>query len=192
MDDLPQNILNLSDSKHHPLAKSDEQVRRDIDQLSLEFLLNKKMYKKIIGTTSLQTERENEERKQYMIKYNAEIVKLFGQLLNNREKVKVSHEIHEIFDSFIDKSVSYFIRTQKMLNPQTRFGEDDDDDEEDHNDDDDEQSADGERPKTNKKKMAAAFNTHIYGKSGSMSSGVQQKIITASMFGDDIQLDTDS
>ena len=166
--------LNVSTSTP-PLAKSDEQVRRDIDKISLEFLLNKKMYKKIIGTMSLQTERENEERQQYMVTYRTEIMRLFEQMLNDRERVKVGQEIHELFDSFIDKAVSYFIRTQKMLNPRTQFGDDDDDD------DDDDEAVD--ETDTNNKKNTNAFNKHIYGGS---SINFQKK--KQSNFGDDIEL----
>ena len=105
---------------------------------SLEFLLNKSIYKKINNNAiSYQTIKENEERKKYMQKYNSELLELFSGLLNEPDNVIVSQEIHSIFESFVDKSVKYFIRTNQMLNPKSFSEIDDDDDDNDDDDDDD-------------------------------------------------------
>jgi hypothetical protein len=83
-----------------------------------------------------QTIRENEERKQYLIKYNDELIQLFTDLLNDHDKnVIISHEIHCIFNSFVDKSVKYFIRNNEMKNPISYKEAEDDDDDDDDDDD---------------------------------------------------------
>jgi len=155
------------------LTTTPPNIRSKMDQISLEFLLNKKVYKKLIGTNSLQTERENDERKEYIIKYHSEILTLFTKMLDDRDNVNVSQEIHGIFDSFIDKCVSYFIRTQKMLEQSATTNNEEDDEDEDE-----------KKPK--KTHTFAAFNKHIYGMSAMFPS---QKKHNPSNFGDDITFD---
>jgi hypothetical protein len=121
--------LNIS-----PFAKGDdvESAKQFSISTSLEFLLNKKLHKKILGNSvkSLQTVRENEERLQYMVKYKTDLLKLFGDMLENPDKTMISQEIRNIFESFVDKSVKYFIRTDQMLNP-VDYEKDEDDQYED-------------------------------------------------------------
>jgi hypothetical protein len=144
--DTTDNILNDG------AATNSEEQKEAHDfclSTSLEFLLNKKVYKKIMDNGNcLQTKRENEERKHYIVKYNSELLQLFTSLLNDPENVIVSQEIHNIFESFVDKSVKYFIRTNEMLN-KTKY--DDDDDPDDDPDDDDDDAPD-EQWKTNEKR----------------------------------------
>jgi hypothetical protein len=185
-DDEPgKNMLNT-----HPLTITPPDVRSKMDQISLEFLLNKKVYKKLIGTNSLQTERENEERKENMIKFRSEILTLFTNMLDNRDNVNVSQEIHSIFDSFIDKSVNYFIRTQKMLDMAAASNEDEDeDDDEDEDYDDDAATAKQQKKRQN----FGSFNKHIYGaitpRIPMIFSKKNKKMVSSSNFGDDITFD---
>lgn len=76
------NILNNEEQQ-----KYDEELKNANNfcfSTSIEFLLNKNVYKKIINNGNcLQTIRENDERKQYMIKYKIEIKELFIKLLND-------------------------------------------------------------------------------------------------------------
>jgi polyribonucleotide nucleotidyltransferase len=112
--DTPNNETFLNEPE--PI----EEKKRATDfclSTSLEFLLNKKVYKKITGGgKSLQTIRENEERKIFMKKYGRQLVELFTKLLNDGENVTISQEIHGIFETFVDKAVRYFIRKDEMEN----------------------------------------------------------------------------
>jgi hypothetical protein len=130
----------------------------------------------------LQTERENEERKEYIIQYRTEILTLFTNMLDNPENVNVSQEIHGVFESFIDKSVNYFIRTQKMLDPDTKFEEEDEDT-------DDDMDAQNTKRMQKKSQIFGAFNKHIYGAAmppGSSGSKNIKKKSLSSYFGDDV------
>lgn len=92
---------------------------QDIHNLSLELLLNKKMYKKIIGKNGIcnQTQREDDERKKYMIQYKNQILNICTQLLNSDEKFQISHEIQSLFYTFVDKCVKHFHRMNQIKNP---------------------------------------------------------------------------
>jgi hypothetical protein len=97
------------------------------------------MYKKIVGNNNncYQTIRENEERTQYMKTYKNELLLMFNDLLNGNENVIIPQEIHNIFETFIDKSVKHIIRKKQLLNP-IKYEEDDDDDDDDDDDEDQE------------------------------------------------------
>jgi hypothetical protein len=57
-------------------------------------------------------------------------MKLFGDMLESPDTVIISQEIQNIFESFVDKSVKYFIRTNQMMNP-VDYEKDEDDQYED-------------------------------------------------------------
>jgi cobalamin biosynthesis protein CobT len=188
-------------NKPPPFIKSAEESRREIDHLSLEFLINKKLYKKIIGNNSScpQTLRENEERKQYMVKYKTRILELFTKLLNDGDNVTISQEIRGIFDSFIDKSVNYFIRTQQMLQPtnnnnkhhnkrHNKYDEDDVDDEDDENNEEQYEDEDDKDYDDNDGTNNDGTNNDGTNNDGTNNDGTNNDGKISSNWGDDIIL----
>jgi len=105
--------------------------RSQADKISLEFLLNKKVYKKIMASKGEcpQIVREREDRLRNKQIYRDDILKLFNQLMIDSENTTISQEIHNIFDNFIDKSVSYFSRMERIANPIDYEKDEDDEDE---------------------------------------------------------------
>jgi DNA-directed RNA polymerase delta subunit len=184
------------------VKKTAEESRREIDHLSLEFLINKKLYKKIIGNNSScpQTLRENEERKQYMVKYKTRILELFTKLLNDGDNVTISQEIRGIFDSFIDKSVNYFIRTQQMLQPtnnnnkhhnkrHNKYDDDDDvDDEDDENNEEQYEDEDDKDYDDNDGTNNDGTNNDGTNNDGTNNDGTNNDGKISSNWGDDIIL----
>jgi hypothetical protein len=187
-------VLNEPPITHPPFTKTAEETRREIDKLSLEFLLNKKLYKKVIGNSGVcaQSARETEERRQYIIKYRGELLKLFNGLLDDNSygsgsDVNVSHEIQHIFGSFVDKSVNYFIRMKQMLNP-VDYEKDEDDDDDDAKSCEDEDDA--KRDESKKDRFNKLFNNQIYGKKREPLYRTDKKS-GGSHWGDDVVMDDD-
>jgi hypothetical protein len=97
----------------------------EIDNLTLELLVNKNQYNKILLKTN---PTKFKERQQYMKKilfFKDDILSIANHLIEHPEE-PVAHDISQSFDEFVKKSIQY-LETKNMKTHSQKQTEEDDD-----------------------------------------------------------------
>jgi hypothetical protein len=118
-----------------PTIEPDHSRQKQIDQMTLELLVNKSQYRKYLEKTDPAEYARKQERYDRFHKYRNQIGAMFRDLLNDYSVSGSSphlgnRDIQELFSAFVDKSV-YFFETREYdqsAMPYTDEAEDEDDD----------------------------------------------------------------
>lgn len=89
----------------------------DIDQLTLELLMNKSTYQKYLSQTNPKRAEENRIYKSNLHKFSNNIMKLTSDYLSNPDEIQVTNEVNEMLDTFGKTWVKYF-ETKELENPE--------------------------------------------------------------------------
>jgi hypothetical protein len=100
-----------------PPIEPDHSRQKQIDQMTLELLVNKSQYRKYLEKTDPAEYARKQERYDRFIKYRSQIGTMFRDLLNDYSVSGSSphlgnSDIQELFSAFVDKSV-YFFETRE-------------------------------------------------------------------------------
>ena len=103
-----------------PLIKSNEFV----DKVTLEFLMNKKQFKKYVAKTDPDRHEEIEKHLFNVAKYKPAILRMTTDLLDDPEK-QVNLVVNDAFDEYVRTMIRYF--QTKELEPKNGIEEEDED-----------------------------------------------------------------
>ena len=112
---MPEPISALTNADGLP-----EELRRktteSIDKLTMELLVNKKHYKKMVEKTDPVKHAQLQERAKTIRKYKREIMNLVEELVENPAK-PVTNDINDTFDAFLNIAIRYFQMKDLEKNP---------------------------------------------------------------------------
>jgi hypothetical protein len=96
-----------------PPIEPDHSRQKQIDQMTLELLVNKSQYRKYLEKTDPTEYTRKQERYDRFAQYRSRIGRMFDDLLNDYSVSGSSPhlgntDIQELFSAFVDKSVYYF------------------------------------------------------------------------------------
>lgn len=103
-----------------------KKTTESIDKLTMELLVNKKHYKKMVEKTDPVKHAQLQERAKNIRKYKREIQNLVEELVENPAK-QVTNDINDTFDAFLNIAIRYFQMKDLEKNP-TYMHENQDDD----------------------------------------------------------------
>lgn len=120
------------------------QITDPIDQITLDFLMNRNHYKRYVAKTDPSRYVENEEHLQKIWKYRTRISEMTDELLKNPETM-VTLDISQAFDRYVRTLIRYFeMKELEKKDVDTLFDEMDDE-ESDRNDMDERKKKEIER-----------------------------------------------
>ena len=77
-----------------------------IDKMTMELLMNRKHYKKVVAKTDPQKYEQLQKYSTTIKRYKNGIENIFAELLSNPEH-QITHDVNESFDAFIKTTVRY-------------------------------------------------------------------------------------
>lgn len=93
-----------------------KKTTESIDKLTMELLVNKKHYKKMVEKTDPVKHAQLEEQVKNIRKYKREILNLVEELVENPAK-QVTNDINDTFDAFLNIAIRYFQMKDLEKNP---------------------------------------------------------------------------
>jgi hypothetical protein len=94
---------NTTDTKHTTDNNNiDEKI---INQITLECLINKEMYKKYLTSNNANTSINNKKDRKF---YRKRILQLTRDILLNDPSVKVTNDIKFVFENYVNHCIQYF------------------------------------------------------------------------------------
>ena len=93
-----------------------KKTTESIDKLTMELLVNKKHYKKMVEKTDPAKHAQLEQQVKNIRKYKREILNLVEELVENPAK-QVTNDINDTFDAFLNIAIRYFQMKDLEKNP---------------------------------------------------------------------------